>query len=51
MRSQIPVLRVEGFSGTEVPYYLTVLADADLFSAGSGYWVKAEADGIVTIAT
>jgi hypothetical protein len=51
LKSQIPVLRVEGFSGVEVPHHLKVLADTDLFSAGNGYWVKADADGIVTIAS
>jgi hypothetical protein len=49
LKSQIPVTRVEGFSGTDIPHRLKVLTDSGLFSAGDGYWVKADADGILII--
>lgn len=49
LKSEIPVVRVEGFSGTELPYYLRILEDTDLILAGHGYWIETEAAGIITI--
>jgi hypothetical protein len=51
LKAQVPVLRVEAFSAADAPHHLKVLGDADLFSGGNGYWVRADADGIVTIAS
>ena len=51
LKSEIPVVRVEGYSGTDIPYHLRVLADSDLLLAGNGYWVKAEVAGTITIET
>lgn len=49
LKSEVPIVRVEGFSGADIPYRLRVLADSDLLLAGNGYWVKAEAAGTITI--
>ncbi len=51
LKSEIPVVRIEGYSGTDIPYHLRVLADSDLLLAGNGYWVKAEVAGTITIET
>jgi hypothetical protein len=51
LKAELPVLRVEGFNESEVPYHLKILGDADTLFAGNGYWIRTEASGSITILT
>jgi len=44
LKAETGVLRVEGFSETDLPYHLYVMMDAEPLQAGYGYWVRATAE-------
>ncbi|MFQ5910989.1 MAG: hypothetical protein ACE5IJ_09765, partial [Thermoplasmata archaeon] len=49
LKSEISVIRVEGFDGMELPHRLKTLQDSDVLEAGNGYWVGTDESGTVTI--
>ncbi|MFQ6106333.1 MAG: hypothetical protein ACE5QF_01915 [Thermoplasmata archaeon] len=49
LKSELSVLQIESYSGTQLPYHLDVLQDSDPLLAGNGYWVNTDAGGTITI--
>jgi hypothetical protein len=45
----IPYDQVERFNESAPPYYLRILNDEDIMSAGNGYWIRVTSDCIWTI--
>lgn len=49
LRSEISVLRVEGYSSINLPHHLRVLQDIDVLQTGQGYWILTDTNGTVTV--
>jgi predicted GH43/DUF377 family glycosyl hydrolase len=47
--NEISYEQVEGFDGSNQPYYLKILASTDIMKAGKGYWIKVSEDCTWTI--
>jgi parallel beta-helix repeat protein len=45
----IPYEQVEGFDENAPPYYLRILSDSDIMTAGYGYWIRVTSDCIWTV--
>jgi hypothetical protein len=47
--TDLPYDQVEGYDETSTPYYLKILNDDDIMTAGQGYWIRVTSDCIWTV--